>query len=75
MLIGLKLSERILRYRGQFEGGSADMLELQGVYGLYDEVIERIKQKFNIKNPSSIQPIDLNKATKEALVKVPFIIL
>ena len=73
MLIGLKLSERILRYRGQFEGGSADMLELQGVYGLYDEVIERIKQKFNIKNPSSIQPIDLNKATKEALVKVPFI--
>ena len=75
MLIVVKLSERILRYRGQFEGGSADMLELQGVYGLYDEVIERIKQKFNIKNPSSIQPIDLNKSTKEALVKVPLIIL
>ncbi|HCL07551.1 MAG TPA: hypothetical protein DHV91_02165 [Flavobacteriaceae bacterium] len=27
----------------------------------------------NIKNPRSIQSIDLNKATQEALVKVPFI--
>ena len=71
--VGVKLSERILRYRGQFEGGFADMVELQGVYGLSVEVIERIKQKFNIKNPRSIQSIDLNKATQEALVKVPFI--
>lgn len=72
-VVGVKLSERILRYIGQFEGGFADMVELQGVYGLSDEVIERIKQKFKIKNPRSIQSIDLNKATQEALVKVPFI--
>ena len=72
-VVEFKLSERILRYRGEFEGGFADMVELLGVYGLFDEVIERIKQKFNIKNPRSIQSIDLNKATQEALVKVPFI--
>jgi DNA uptake protein ComE-like DNA-binding protein len=72
-VVEFKLSERILRYRREFEGGFADMVELLGVYGLFDEVIERIKQKFNIKNPRSIQSIDLNKATQEALVKVPFI--
>jgi DNA uptake protein ComE-like DNA-binding protein len=71
--IGVKLSERILRYRAQFEGGFADMVELKGVYGLSDEVIQRIKQKFNIKNPRTIQSIDLNTATQEALVRVPFI--
>tara|TARA_Y100000385_G_scaffold105521_1_gene109363 strand:- start:156 stop:614 length:459 start_codon:yes stop_codon:yes gene_type:complete len=72
-VVGVKLSDRILRYGGQFEGGFADMVDLQGVYGLFDEVVERIKQKFNIRNLRSIQSIDLNKATQEALVKVSFI--
>ena len=71
--IGPKLSERILRYRSKFEGGFADMVELKAVYGLTDEVIEQIKQRFVIKQPRSIVKINLNEAHQEDLVKIPFI--
>lgn len=71
--IGPKLSERILRYRSKFEGGFADMVELKAVYGLTDEVIEQIKQRFVIKHPRSIVKINLNEAHQEDLVKIPFI--
>lgn len=71
--IGPKLSERILRYRSKFNGGFADMVELKAVYGLTDEVIERIKQRFVIKQPRSIVKINLNEAHQEDLVKIPFI--
>lgn len=71
--IGPKLSERILRYRSKFDGGFADMVELKAVYGLTDEVIERIKQRFVIKQPRSIVKINLNEAHQEDLVKIPFI--
>lgn len=71
--IGPKLSERILRYRSKFEGGFADMVELKAVYGLSDEVIEHIKQRFVIKQPRSIVKINLNEAHQEDLVKIPFI--
>jgi len=71
--IGPKLSERILRYRSKFQGGFADMVELKGIYGLTDDVIENIKQRFVIKQPRSIVKINLNEATQEDLVKIPFI--
>ena len=71
--IGPKLSERILRYRSKFDGGFADMVELKAVYGLTDEVIEQIKQRFVIKQPRSIVKINLNEAHQEDLVKIPFI--
>ena len=71
--IGPKLSERILRYRSKFQGGFADMVELKAIYGLNDEVIENIKQRFVIKQPRSIVKINLNEAHQEDLVKIPFI--
>ena len=51
--IGPKLSERIINYRSKFQGGFADMVELKAVYGLTNEVIENIKQRFVIKQPRS----------------------
>ena len=71
--IGPKLSDRILRYRSKFDGGFADMVELKAVYGLTDEVIEQIRQRFVIKQPRSIVKINLNEAHQEDLVKIPFI--
>lgn len=71
--IGPKLSERILRYRSKFNGGFADMVELKAVYGLTDEVIEQIKQRFVIKQPRRIVKINLNEVHQEDLVKIPFI--
>ena len=71
--IGPKLSERIINYRSKFQGGFADRVELKAVYGLTDEVIDNIKQRFVIKQPRPIVKIILNQASQEDLVKIPFI--
>lgn len=65
--VGVKLSERILRYRGQFEGGFADMVELQGVYGLSDEVIERIRKNLPLKIREAFNLLTLTKPHKKRL--------
>ena len=49
------------------------MVELKAVYGLTDEVIDNIKQRFVIKQPRTIVKIILNQASQEDLVKIPFI--
>lgn len=71
--IGDALSARIIRYREKFNGGFASMVELQAIYGLKPEVIERVKQRFFIANPRSIKTFHLNTVTKSQLVTIPYI--
>lgn len=71
--IGPVLSERIIRYREQFSGGFADWVELKAVYGLSEVVIQRLKERVDIVNPRTIHKINLNEATQEDLVKIPYI--
>ncbi len=71
--IGEKLSERIIRYRNRFVGGFIADVQLQDVYGLTPEVIERITQEFTVKTPRQIQKIDLNTATVEEFVTIQHI--
>ena len=71
--VGKKLSERIIRYRNGFLGGFIADVQLQDVYGLSPEVIERITQEFTVKTPRQIQKIDLNSATVEELVTIQYI--
>jgi len=71
--VGPKLSERIIRYREKFKGGFADIVELKGVYGLSQEVIENISKTFKIDRPRPIQRVNLNTASQEDFVKIPFI--
>ena len=71
--IGKKLSERIIRFRNKFEGGFIADVQLQDIYGLSPEVIERIKAQFTVKTPRQIKKINLNTATSEHLVTIQHI--
>ncbi len=71
--IGEKLSERIIKYRNKFVGGFIADVQLQDVYGLTSEVIERVTNEFTVKTPRIIQKINLNAATTEELVTVQYI--
>lgn len=71
--IGAALSDRIIKYRGKFVGGFISDVQLQDIYGLTPEVIERITNDFTVKTPRQIEKINLNTATKEQLVTVQHI--
>ena len=71
--IGEYYSERIVKLRNTFVGGFIADVQLQDVYGLTPEVIEKITNEFTVKTPSVIQKIDLNKATKNQLVTIQHI--
>ncbi len=71
--IGEKLSERIIKYRNKFVGGFIADIQLQDVYGLTPEVIERVTNEFTVKTPRQIQKIDLNSATSDQLVTIQHI--
>ncbi|MBJ6369535.1 helix-hairpin-helix domain-containing protein [Snuella sp. CAU 1569] len=71
--IGKVLSERIVKYRNGFIGGFIADVQLQDVYGLTPEVIERITNEFTVKTPRRIQKVALNIATVENLVTIQHI--
>ena len=71
--IGEALSLRIIKYRDKFSDGFIADVQLQDVYGLSPEVIERIKEEFTVKTPRQILKVDLNIATIEQLVTVQHI--
>ena len=70
--IGKTLSERIVKYRESNGGFIADV-QLQDVYGLSPEVIEKITQQFTVKTPRKISKINLNTASAETLVTIQHI--
>lgn len=71
--VGEKLSDNIIKLRNKFVGGFIADVQLQDVYGLTPEVIERITNDFTVKTPRQVQKIALNTATKEQLVTVQHI--
>lgn len=71
--IGEVLSERIVNYRNKFIGGFISDIQLQDVYGLTPEVIERVTNEFTVKTPREFQKINLNSATIDQLVMIQYI--
>lgn len=71
--IGEALSQRIIKYRSKFKGGFIADVQLQEVYGLDSETIKNITKEFTVKTPRFIDVINLNKATVEELVTIPYI--
>lgn len=71
--IGEYYSERIVKFRSKFPGGFIADVQLQDVYGLTPEVIQKITEQFTVKTPRSIKKIDLNKAEIEDLVTIQHI--
>ncbi|MEY8847554.1 ComEA family DNA-binding protein [Psychroserpens sp. XS_ASV72] len=71
--IGEKLSERIVAYRAKLGGRFTSEVQLQDVYGLSEEVIQRINNDFVVKTPKEVSKISLNSATIEELVTIQHI--
>ncbi|WP_411767714.1 ComEA family DNA-binding protein [Winogradskyella sp. A3E31] len=71
--VGDKLSQRIIDYRDKYKGGFIADVELMEVYGLSPEVIERITNEFTVKTPRPITTFNLNSATRDQLVTIPYI--
>lgn len=70
--IGEKLSERIVAYRVKYGDFVADV-QLQEVYGLSPEVIERALKDFTVKTGKPISKININTATLDQLVTIKYI--
>ncbi len=71
--IGPKLSQRIINYRRSLKGGFVSEIQLEEVYGLTEDVVTRIKQRFAIKSGGEIIQLNLNLASVEQLVTLPYI--
>ena len=71
--IGEKLSERIIKFRNKFQGGFIADIQLQDVYGLTPEVIEKVTNEFTVKTPRQVIKVNLNDATIEELVSIQHI--
>lgn len=71
--IGEYYSNAIVKLRNTFPGGFIADVQLQDVYGLKPEVIEKITNEFTVKTPRVIKKINLNKATIDELVTIQHI--
>jgi competence ComEA-like helix-hairpin-helix protein len=71
--VGKYYSEKIIKLRSKFIGGFIADVQLEDVYGLTPEVIEKIKNEFTVKTPRQIEKINLNTATVEDLVTIQHI--
>ncbi|MFD2552476.1 ComEA family DNA-binding protein [Bizionia sediminis] len=71
--IGSKLSERIVAYREKVGGQFAANAELSEIYGLSPEVISNILEQFTVKTPRAIKQYNINLATRDELVTIPYI--
>lgn len=70
--IGEAYSKRIVAYRDKYGGFISDV-QLQDIYGLSPEVIEKITEQFTVKTPKQVEKINLNSATLEELVTIQYI--
>jgi len=71
--IGEKLSERIIAYRTKLGGSFVADVQLNDVYGLSPEVIERTLNEFTVKHAIPIDKLNLNTASIEELVTIQHI--
>jgi competence ComEA-like helix-hairpin-helix protein len=71
--IGEKLSDRIIKFRNKFKGGFIADVQLQDVYGISPEVLERLLNEFTVKTPRPIEKININTASIEQLVTIQHI--
>lgn len=68
--IGEKLSVRIIKYKESI-GGFRGNIQLQDVYGLQPEVVERLLKRFEVKEQPS-EKADLNTVTALELSEMPY---
>lgn len=70
--VGEVLSERIVKYRLSI-GGFLNPIQLNDVYGLSPEVIDRINLKFKILTKPDVTIRNINSITASELAEIPYI--
>lgn len=69
--IGAGYSERILNFRESL-GGFVSMEQMQDVWGLPPEVIEKLNLYFRINAQPALKKIDINNATVKEIAQFPY---
>lgn len=69
--IGPALSSRIIKERERLNG-FIDISQVSGVYGLTDSTMVRLRKHFYVNAPLDFQQINLNTATEEELLTIPY---
>ncbi|MEE2772932.1 MAG: helix-hairpin-helix domain-containing protein [Bacteroidota bacterium] len=70
--IGKVLSERIVKYRYRI-GGFRSAIQLNDVYGLQPEVVQKITSRFQVKTMPAFELVDLDTASLDDLLRIPYI--
>lgn len=70
--IGEKLSARIIKFRNRLGGFLVDE-QLNDVYGLEPEVVQRALEKFKVQKKPNIKKININKASVQEIVQLIYI--
>lgn len=68
--IGEALSKRIIAYREKL-GGFSDDRQLYNVFGLNEEVVKKIQERFTVKTPKKIEKMNINKVSASDIATVP----
>jgi DNA uptake protein ComE-like DNA-binding protein len=69
--IGDKISDRILEQKEKF-GAFVSMEQMNDIWGLSPEVIEKLKRSFFVKSISNCKKININNASVKELTQFPF---
>ena len=69
--IGAGFSDRILKFRESL-GGFVSMEQMQDVWGLPPEVIEKLNLSFRINAQPALKKIDINNATVKEIAQFPY---
>lgn len=69
--IGDALSDRILKQR-DILGGFVSMDQMQDVWGLQDDVVEKLQQRFVVKAVPAVKKIKINDASIKELAQFPY---
>jgi DNA uptake protein ComE-like DNA-binding protein len=69
--IGDAISDRIISEKNKF-GGFVNMMQINDIYGLSPELIEKINQSFKIFSQPNIKKININIADLNELKSFPY---
>jgi len=69
--IGDALSDRILKQK-ELLGGFVSMAQMDDIWGLQPEVIDKLKARFNVASVPAVNKIRINEAPTSVLAKFPY---
>ena len=70
--VGVVLSKRILKYKDLL-GGYSDINQLTEVYGLSEDVVDRLKEKYQIINRPVIVKRDINSSSFKEIMAIVYL--